>query len=426
MKYGKICYDPSQHGEPENLMYLDFFQFNERPFKLNSDYKFLYESKGHRAALDLFNELVTTEENVGVITGEIGAGKTTVCHAFLATLSDSFLVAKIHQTQLTSIEFLQMLLLEFGENLFLTTKIELIEKLTEFLVTQKEKDQKILLVVDEAQNLEVDVLLLINELVQLRSSDGFSLINVILIGQPEFNNALDTRELADFRKKIKLIYHLAALNKYEIREYIAHRLKVAGLHHKVDMRPDTIPLVYLYTGGRARLINVLCDHSLLAAYVENQHVITGTIIEAAIDELQWVPFGMEPTGKIFKFGESTLSDKEEYSLELMSGKKIVKTYPINTKRLHIGRHSDNDIQLKSDKVSRQHAIIIHHEDCIYIRDMNSKNGCYVNRKRIDMQELHNNDTIKIGEFKLVFNCETILSTAEPSLNAHIIDFKEQA
>ncbi len=407
-------------------MYLDFFQLNERPFKLNSDHKFLFESEGHKNALDLFKELVTTEANLGVITGEIGAGKTTVCQAFLASLDDNYLVAKIHQTQLSSIEFLQMLLLEFGENLFLSSKIELLEKLTQFLITQKQNGRKVLLVVDEAQNLEIDVLLLINELVQLTASDGFKLINIALIGQPEFNDALETSALADFRKHLKLRYHLTALNKYEIRQYISHRLKIAGMRHKVEMRPDTIPLIYLYTGGRARLINVLCDHSLLAGYVENKHIINTAIVESAIEELQWVPFGMEPTGKIFRFGQTDLSDKEEYSLELIEGKKVIATYPVNSKRLHVGRHSDNEIQLKSDKVSRQHAIIIHHEDRIYIRDMNSKNGCYVNRKRIDMQELNNGDVIKIGDFKLIFKCEKILSTDEPSLAANIINFKEQA
>jgi len=407
-------------------MYLDFFQLNERPFKLNSDHKFLFESQGHETALKLFKELVDTESNLCVLTGEIGAGKTTVCQAFLATLGEENLVAKIHQTQLSSIEFLQMLLLEFGENLFINNKKELLEKLSEFLIEQQAKNIKVVLVVDEAQNLEIDVLKVIHELSKLKSPGGFHLLNIILIGQPEFGDALDTSELDAFRKSINLRYHLSALNKYEIKDYIQHRLKVAGLHHKVEFRPDIIPLVYLYTGGRARLINVLCDHTLLAAYVENQLNITAGIVEAAIEELQWVPFGMEPAGKIFKFGASTLSDSEEYALDLVTKNKIIKSYPINTKRLHIGRHSDNDIQLKDDKVSRQHAIIIHHEDAIYIRDMNSKNGTYVNKKLIDMKELGNGDTVKIGGFKLIFRCEKILSTSDESLAANIIEFKEHA
>ncbi len=389
-------------------MYLNFFNLNERPFKLNSDHRFLFNSEGHSAALGMFKKLIRSDtENLCVLTGEIGSGKTTLSQAFMSTIGPGFLFAKIHQTQLVPNEFLQMLLLEFGINLFVNSKAELLEKLTEYIIEQQQANKKVVLIVDEAQNLKTDVLLLVKELSELKSVDGEALLKIILIGQPEFAATLESKELSSLAAKINLRYHLEAMLKEEIKSYITHRLKIAGAAHEVEFTADVIPLIYLYTGGRARLINVLFDHALLAAYVENKKLINSNIIEAAVEELQWLPFGMESTGKIFKFAETKISNAYEFFIILSKKGTFLKEYTINKKRLHIGRHSDNDIRIKSDKVSRQHAIIIYHENDFYIRDMSSKNGTFVNHKRIDMQQLTDGSVIEIAEYPLIFKAKNI-------------------
>ena len=180
-------------------MYLNFFNLNERPFKLNSDHKFLFHSEGHVAALAMFKKIIRSDtENLCVLTGEIGSGKTTLSQAFTATLGPGYLVAKIHQTQLSPNEFLQMLLLEFGINLFVNSKSELLEKLTEYLLEQQHAKKKVVLIVDEAQNLKTDVLLLIKSLTELQSIDGTPLLKIILMGQPEFSATLELKELSSF------------------------------------------------------------------------------------------------------------------------------------------------------------------------------------------------------------------------------------
>lgn len=401
-------------------MYLEFFNLKERPFKLNSDHRFLFNSAGHSAALSTFKKLIRSDsDTLCILTGEIGSGKTTLSQAFINELGPGYLVAKIHQTQLTQIEFLQMLLLEFGINLFVNSKSELIEKLTEFLLEKQHSKKKVVLIVDESQNLKTDVLGLVNDLSNLKSFSGAPLLKIILMGQPELATTLESDELATLKRNAKLRFHLEAMLKEEIKDYISHRLSIAGSEHNVELTSDVIPLIYLYTGGRARLINVLVDHALLAAYVENKKSINSGIIEAAVDELQWVPFGMEPTGKIFKFTETKISNAFEFYIVVSKAGDFIEEHIINKKRLHIGRHSDNDIRIKSDKVSRQHAILIYHENEFFIRDMNSKNGTFVQNKRIDMEQLKDGSVVEIGEYSLIFKAKDLAGSNDNSNNENI-------
>jgi len=319
-----------------------------------------------------------------------------------------------------------MLLLEFGINLFVNSKSELIDKLTEFLIEQQQSQKKVVLIVDESQNLKAEVLNLILDISNLQTITGAPLIKIILMGQPEFAQTLELPEVAALKRSIKSRYHLEAMLKEEIKDYISHRLTIAGSDNTVEFTSDVVPLIFLYTGGRARLINVLFDHALLAAYVENKKTVNSDIIEAAVEELQWVPFGMEPTGKIFKFNETKISNSFEFIIIVSKDGDFIEEHVVNKKRLHIGRHSDNDIRVKSDKVSRQHAILIYHENEFFIRDMNSKNGTYVDKKRIDMQQIVDGSIIDIGEYHLIFKARNV-ATKDPSHeHINILDIPQQA
>ena len=135
---------------------------------------------------------------------------------------------------------------------------------------------------------------------------------------------------------------------------------------------------------------------------------------------------MEPTGKIFKFTETKISNAFEFFIIVSKDGDFVEEHIINKKRLHIGRHSDNDIRIKSDKVSRQHAIIIYHENEFFMRDMNSKNGTFIDKKRIDMQQLTDGSVVNIGEYDLIFKAKNVTAKKDNNENVNIMDIPQQA
>src|SRR5262245_44391036 len=191
-----------------------------------------------------------------VITGDIGSGKTTLIESFLADLPNDIVLAHISQTQLSPVEFLQTLLVEFGFKPFRKRKVELLSMLKDFMVEQYANRKKILLVVDEAQNLSRRVLEEVRLLSGLETQKE-KLLRIILAGQPELSRKLDSPRLQQLTQRVRLRFHLGALSKRETREYIEHRLSVAGAKGRTIFEPTACDVVFRYTGGVPRLVNVL-------------------------------------------------------------------------------------------------------------------------------------------------------------------------
>ncbi len=270
-------------------MYLEHFKLQELPFRLSPDPAFLYLSQIHSRAKAYMESTIWFTDGFVVITGEIGSGKTTLIETFLRELDEDVVVAQINQTQITPVEFLQAILVQFGFSPFKMRKAELLATINEFLIEQYAKGRKVLLIVDEAQNLSLKVLEEIRLLSGVETTKQ-KVLHIILAGQPELSDKLDAPELVQLMQRVRLRFHLTALSETDTTEYIRHRLRVAGAGDRDLFEPETFPVIYRYTGGIPRLVNTLCDTAMLVAFAKDRPTISTGELRAAIDELQWVEY----------------------------------------------------------------------------------------------------------------------------------------
>jgi general secretion pathway protein A len=267
-------------------MYLEYFGLSAKPFRLTPDSGFLFMSEPHTRAKAYMDYTVWNREGFVVITGEIGCGKTTLIQKLLSELDENVVVARIFQTQLDEVEFLQAVLVKFGLNPLDAKKVELLDMLNSFLIDEFQQNKQIVLIVDDAHNLSMNVLEEIRMLAGLEMGKE-KILHVILVGQPQLNEILDHPEMEQLVQRVKLRYHIRALSEEEHGDYIRHRLSVVGATDRKLFPSETLPLIYKYAGGIPRLINTLCDTTLTCAYADNLPGITAEVVEAAAKELQW-------------------------------------------------------------------------------------------------------------------------------------------
>jgi len=388
-------------------MYCELFKLNEPPFRLTPDPQFLFASKQHARAKAYMESSIWLADGFVVITGEIGSGKTTLIESFLEELPENVVLAHINQTQLTPVEFLQSLLVEFGFKPFRKRKVELLSILKEFMIEQYAAGKTLLLVIDEAQNLSHRVL------EELRMLSGIEaqkekLLRIILAGQPELLRQLEKRELEQLKQRVRLQFHLGALSKRETREYIEHRLEVAGAEGRRVIEGNAFDPIFTYTGGVPRLINTLCDTAMLCGFAEEEDVVTSKLVMTAIEELNWSPF-VERYRKtrpketdIDDTGRSRMPVPNPARFELLFRDQPVSEHDLALGRAIIGRTSDNDLQIPSKFVSRHHAQVSTKADGCTLEDLNSTNGIFVGSHRVKRHPLVDGDVIQLGEHKLVY------------------------
>lgn len=296
-------------------MYLNFFGLTEQPFQLTPDSQFLYLSGSHMRAKAYMDYTVWKRDGFVVITGEIGAGKTTLIHKLLSEVEGDVKLVRIFQTQLNEIEFLQAMLVELGfesSNLKDHGKVELLSLLNDYLLQSYSEGKHVVLIVDEAQNLSPKVLEEIRMLSGLEP-DKEKILNVILVGQPELNDTLSRPDMEQLVQRIRLRFHVGALTQDETWEYIVHRLKVAGSAEGDLFDQDVLQSVYDYTGGIPRKINILCDTALICAFADSASRVNQTVMDEAIAELQWKPIAKRNKSGNLRPDES-LVQEEPYPL----------------------------------------------------------------------------------------------------------------
>jgi general secretion pathway protein A len=265
-------------------MYKNFFSFRERPFKLVPNPAYLFLSKSHEEVLAHLTYAVIQGDGFVEITGEVGTGKTTICRAFLENLDHNTKAAYIFNPSLNAIQLLRAIIDEFGIESDTDNIKDLIDRLNSFLIAKKSEGKNVILIIDEAQNLTKEVLEQLRLLSNLETAKD-KLIQIILVGQPELEEKLDSHELRQLDQRITLRCQLAPLSYKEVRAYIQHRINIASLKTEIQFDAAAYRSIYQYSRGIPRLINIVCDRALLNAFVLNQEIISGKIAMAAIREL---------------------------------------------------------------------------------------------------------------------------------------------
>jgi type II secretory pathway predicted ATPase ExeA/pSer/pThr/pTyr-binding forkhead associated (FHA) protein len=399
-------------------MYLEPFKLKELPFRLSPDPQFLYLSKQHARAKAYMESTIWFTDGFVVITGEIGSGKTTLIESFLKEVQSDVVVAQINQTQVSAIDFLQAVLVQFGFSPFKMKKAELIATINNFLIEQYAAGRKVLLIVDEAQNLSMRVLEEIRLLSGVETTKE-KVLRIILAGQPELSEKLDAPELVQLTQRIRLRFHLNTLTQAEMRAYIQHRLEVAGGGDRQIFAEDTFPEIFRYTGGVPRLINTLCDTSMMATYTANRDMVCVEDIKEAVDELQWVEYAARPHHNFEVIPELSAQRAAQAAsstapsvgrILVATDGRTVQEMPLSVGRIIVGRTPDNDLQVDSRFVSRHHCQIVTTANSCVIEDLNSTNGIYVKSKRVRRHYLNDGDVVVLGKHELIYVDERLGKT----------------
>ena len=266
-------------------MYENFFGFKEKPFKLvpNPDYLFL--SKSHEEALAHLNYALSQGDGFVEITGEVGTGKTTLCRAFLENLDDDTVAAYIFNPTLGPKQLIRTICDELAIKCQPDNTKDLIDSLNNFLMRQKTLRNKVILLIDEAQNLSKNVLEQLRLLSNLETNKE-KLLQIILVGQPELGDILDSHELRQLGQRITLRYRLSPLTARETVDYIQYRIDKASQKSGIKFDRPALRLIYRYSRGIPRIINIACDRVLLTAFGLGKYKITGSIARDAIRELK--------------------------------------------------------------------------------------------------------------------------------------------
>ena len=265
-------------------MYTKYFGFTEKPFTLTPNPRFIFLSKNHKEAFAHLLYGINNHYGFIELTGEIGTGKTTVLRTLLEQLQDeNYRTALIFSPCLTGVELLRTINSEFGIECNSYHANELISELNRFLLTESAQGHTVVLVIDESQNLQPDVLEQIRLISNLETEND-KLIQIILAGQPELEILLERPDLRQLNQRIAVRYKLRSMSMTETRHYIRQRMEIAGETGGVTFSDVAIRLIYLVTQGVPRMINILCDRSLLIAYGnENRRINMFTVMQGMVE-----------------------------------------------------------------------------------------------------------------------------------------------
>ena len=266
-------------------MYEDFYNLDEPPFNLTPDPRFLFYSHRHREAHDYLFYGISQRKGFIQLTGEVGAGKTTLCRALLEQLGDDVSTALVLNPVMTSIQLLRSILGELGLKATGNDRLRLMDRLNRFLLDQVAVGRDVVLIIDEAQDLSDDLLEQVRLLSNLET-DQRKLLQIVLMGQPELRHKLDQHKLRQLRQRITVRYHLAPLSRHETAYYLQHRLQVAGSSGRPTFSSWAVGTIHRYARGVPRLINAAADKTLLCGYVEARDHLGWRQARRAIRELE--------------------------------------------------------------------------------------------------------------------------------------------
>ena len=265
-------------------MYLSYYNLNEKPFQISTDPKFLWLGEKHKEALAILTYGILDNKGFLLLTGDVGTGKTTIINALLNNLDDDVIAAHVSDPDLEHLDFFNFIANVFSIDKKFSTKGGFLNNLSKFLHDSYSKNKKVLLIIDEAQRLKPELLEEIRLLSNIERQDT-KLLNIFFVGQEEFNNILIEPENRALRQRITINYYIEPLTANETKEYIKHRLNIAGSEKNI-FSSSAIREIFYFSKGFPRLINIICDLALLTGYVKEQKTINKLIIKECAKELQ--------------------------------------------------------------------------------------------------------------------------------------------
>ena len=266
-------------------MYLEFYGLKQPPFDITPNPRFLFHSTKHREAFNHLLYGIRERKGFVQLTGEVGAGKTTLCRALLEHLDGRYSTALIMNPVLNGDELMKAIATEFGLAVTGKDRLETMATISDFLLQQTTVGKETVLIVDEAQNLTEDLLEQVRLISNIETDDR-KLLQIVLMGQPELRDRLNSHKLRQLRQRITVRYHLNPLTRNEVGQYIHHRLALAGSAGVPTFTTPAIWRVFGYSQGIPRLVNALCDKALLAGFVERSYRINYRMVGRAIRELE--------------------------------------------------------------------------------------------------------------------------------------------
>lgn len=266
-------------------MYQEFYGLDAPPFNITPDPRYLFYSQRHREAFEHILFGISQRTGFIQITGDVGTGKTTLCRAVLERLDEGYATALILNPVMTGIQLLRSILRELDLNDRGNDRVRLVDRLNQFLLDRAQAEEDVVLFVDEAQDMSDELLEQVRLLSNLETDDR-KLLQIVLIGQPELRSRLDRDELRQLRQRITVRYHLGPISRQETESYIQHRLRIAGGNGRPTFSPAAIRAIHRHSRGVPRLINAVCDKTLLCGYVEGRDHLCWRQVRRAIRDLK--------------------------------------------------------------------------------------------------------------------------------------------
>lgn len=267
-------------------MFSEFYNLKESPFKLTPDHRFFFKSTIHKKALGYLIYGLHQGEGFVIITGEVGAGKTTLAAHLLSTLDKTeFITAHIVTTMVGGGDMLRLIAGQFGLAVDTESKAVLLQKLERYFHDVWRSGRRALIIIDESQNLSLETLEELRMLSNL-TYEGTAMVQSMLLGQPQFKESLAHPDYDQLRQRIIASFHLGTLSRNETESYILHRLRVVGWQNNPTFTPDAFDNIYEATEGVPRLTNLLCGRLLLFGMLEETHEINGEAVDSVVEDME--------------------------------------------------------------------------------------------------------------------------------------------
>jgi len=329
-------------------MYESFFHLAAKPFELLPNPEFIYMSRSHKRAMSYLDYGIRERAGFVLLTGEVGSGKTTVIRNLIKKHIDNVVLSKIFNTNVDSEQLIAMINDDFGLSVQNKDKITMLKELNDFLIDQFLKGNHPVLIIDEAQNLPLDLLEEIRMLSNLET-DSAKLLQIILVGQPELRTTLASPSMVQLRQRISINCHIHPLTRSETEEYILHRLEKAGDRSAVTFAEETIGIIFSYSRGIPRLINIICDFLMLSAFADQTTTIGIDMLKEILGDLDFDNhfWGVTQTGR-FPGGthDAVAGDRDEKDLSL-----LIKD--ISERIDNLGRESESTSQRMFQDMTRK-------------------------------------------------------------------------